>query len=74
MQYNNINELPKNVTNPLPTHAQEIFLAASNNAWEQYDDSSKRQGDDSRETVAMKVAWSAVKQKYVKEDDQWQLK
>ena len=74
MPYNNLNDLPENVTNSLPKHAQEIFLAAFNNAWEQYDDSSKRHGDDSRETVAMKVAWSAVKQKYIKKDNEWQLK
>ena len=74
MPYETIKELPKNVRNPLPKQAQEIFLAAFNNAWEQYADPADRQGDDSRETAAMKVAWSAVKQKYKKEDDQWQRK
>ncbi len=71
MPYDDVNELPKSVRNPLPKNAQKIFLAAFNNAWEQYADEEERQGNDSRETVAMKVAWAAVKKKYKKENDEW---
>jgi len=60
MPYDSIQDLPNNVRNPLPKHAQEIFLAAFNNAYDEYD------GDEDR---ARKVAWSAVKQKYEKGDD-----
>lgn len=74
MPYDDVNELPKSVRNPLPKNAQKIFLAAFNNAWDQYKEEESRQGNDSRETVAMKVAWSAVKQKYEKKDGEWQKK
>ncbi len=71
MPYDHISDLPQSVTKALPDHAQKIYLAAFNNAWDTYKDPEDRQGDDSRETVAHKVAWSAVKQKYEKDGDQW---
>ncbi|AAL02769.1 cation transporter [Rickettsia endosymbiont of Proechinophthirus fluctus] len=37
-------------------------------AFEPYKDADKRRGNDSRETVAHKVAWSAVEKKYHKND------
>jgi cation transport regulator len=75
MPYSSVNDLPDNVTNVLPEHAQHIFLEAFNNAYDQYKDPEDRKGDDSRENVARKVAWNAVKQKYEKgEDDKWHPK
>jgi len=74
MPYEKIKELPKSVKNPLPEDAQKIFLAAYNNAWDQYKNEEDRKGNDSQETVARKVAWSAVKQKYEKKNNQWQPK
>ena len=75
MPYNSIKDLPDNVTNVLPTHAQEIFKEAFNNAWKEYKDPKKRRGNDSQENVARKVAWDAEKQKYEKaRDDKWHLK
>jgi cation transport regulator len=74
MSYKNLSELPKSVRNSLPEHAQEIYLSAFNNAWDQYKDPGDRQGDDDRETVAHKVAWSAVKEKYEKQDNRWTKK
>lgn len=71
MPYNNISDLPEQVRDNLPKHAQEIYKSAYNNAWDQYADPSERQGDESREEAARKVAWSAVKQKYEKKDDRW---
>lgn len=71
MPYKQKEELPKRVKNNLPAHAQKIFKEAYNSAWEQYEDEDARQGDDSREEVANKVAWSAVKKKYKKEGDDW---
>ena len=71
MPYKNRNELPKQVKDNLPSGAQKIFKEAYNNAWEQYKDPEDRRGDDSREEVANKVAWSAVKQKYEKQGDEW---
>lgn len=69
MPYDKISELPKQVKDNLPKHAEEIYIAAYNNAWEQYKEPSSRTG--SREETAHRVAWSAVKQKYTKEGDQW---
>ena len=36
MPYADISDLPASVRSHLPTHAQEIYLAAFNNAWEEY--------------------------------------
>lgn len=74
MPYKDIEELPKSVSNPLPKHAQEIYLAAFNNAWDEYAKAEDRRGDASREEVAHKVAWAAVKQKYEKSGDRWVAK
>jgi cation transport regulator len=60
MPYDKLTDLPDNVRGVLPEHAQEIFRAAFNSAWDQYD------GDEER---AMRVAWSAVKEKYEKSYD-----
>ena len=49
--------------------AQEIFLQAFNHAWEEYASSSTRYAGSSREETAMRVAWAAVKRKYVKTGD-----
>lgn len=74
MPYEKLTELPDSVTDNLPQHAQEIYLAAFNNAWEQYQSKSARQGEDSREEVSHKVAWQAVKQEYRKQGESWQKK
>lgn len=71
MPYERITDLPDSVRNHLPKHAQEIYKEAFNNAWEQYADPDDRRGDASREEVAHKVAWSAVKQMYEKRNGRW---
>jgi cation transport regulator len=63
MPYNKVSELPDSVRDNLPKHAQDIYRAAYNSAWEQY-------GHD--ESRAHKVAWAAVEKKYHKnEDGKW---
>ncbi|MGD8475733.1 MAG: ChaB family protein [Burkholderiales bacterium] len=74
MPYSRLDELPDSVRDSLPIHAQEIYRAAFNNAWKQYKDADDRRQDEDRETVAHKVAWSAVKEKYEKRDDRWMKK
>lgn len=74
MPYRNISELPENVRSSLPKHALEIYLAAFNNAWDQYRKPGDRRGDSSRDEVARKVAWAAVKQKYEKAGAAWKRK
>lgn len=67
MPYESILELPEGVRNNLPKHAQEIYQAAYNNAWEEYGHVEER---------AHRVAWAAVKQKYVKDENtgRWKKK
>lgn len=75
MPYATNEDLPDNVTHVLPSHAQDIYRAAFNNAFDEYKTAASRQGDSSQEETAHKVAWAAVKHKYVKgEDDRWHPK
>ncbi len=69
MPYNNRDELPEQVQEALPADAQDIYKEAYNSAYEQYADPDDRDGDASREEVAHRVAWSAVKNKYEKNDN-----
>ncbi|MBI2907849.1 MAG: ChaB family protein [Chloroflexi bacterium] len=59
MPYESTADLPERVRAHLPEHAQEIFRAAFNNAWEEYYDDEAR---------AFRVAWAAVKKEYHKDD------
>lgn len=75
MRYDSITELPDSVRDHLPSHAQEIYEEAFNSAWDEYKDSKDRRRHDSREEVAHKVAWAAVKNDYRKgEDGDWHRK
>jgi cation transport regulator len=67
MPYSNIDELPPAVRNNLPPHAREIYLAAYNNAWAEYQNPLRRRGISSQEEVAQKVAWAAVKKEFAKD-------
>ena len=60
MPYQRRADLPRNVRDNVPAHAQDIYKEAFNSAIEQYD------GDEER---AHRVAWSAVKQKYHKDPE-----
>ncbi len=72
MPYKKLSDLPDSVKDNVPKHAQEIYMAAYNSAWDEYKDPSDRHGDASREETAHKVAWAAVKQKYEKaENGRW---
>ena len=69
MPYESREDLPDSVKHVLPAHAQDIYKAAFNHAWEEYKHKEDRQGDATREETAHRVAWAAVKQKYHKGDD-----
>ncbi len=78
MPYSSNTDLPASVREHLPEHAQEIYRSAFNSAFEEYKDSEKRRPDasgkaESREEVAHRVAWAAVKEKYEKggESGKW---
>lgn len=76
MPYKDLKDLPERVRENLPKHAQEIYLEAFNNAWDQYAKPEERRGDASREETAHKVAWSAVKKVYEKNEKtgEWKKK
>ncbi len=55
MPYATNSDLPTRVRKVLPQHAQDIYRAAFNNAYDHYGD----------EAVAHRVAWAAVKRRYI---------
>jgi cation transport regulator len=67
MPYKELTDLPESVRSSLPKHAQEIYQAAYNNAWEEYRHNEER---------AHRVAWAAVKKSYKKnaKTGQWTAK
>ena len=65
MPYQSIVDLPPAVSEHLPIHAREIFLAAFNNAFDQY------AGRPDRKSAAFRVDWAAAKRKYRKIGDEW---
>lgn len=65
--YATIEDLPQSVRGHLPIHAQEIYLAAFNNAWTGYAYHSEAE----HEEIARRVAWAAVKRRYRKTGAVW---
>lgn len=65
MPYKSTSDLPESVRDKLPAHAQEIYMEAFNSAFDEY----KERGAEGREETAHKVAWSAVKKKYRKNEN-----
>jgi cation transport regulator len=65
MPYASNTDLPPRIRHALPGHAQDIYRAAFNNAFASYADSGRR------EEIAHRVAWAAVKKRYVKRGDAW---
>lgn len=57
MPYATNADLPDPVRHTLPHHAQDIYRAAFNDAFARY--------GPSREAVAHRIAWAAVKRRYV---------
>ena len=69
MPYETNKGLPDGVKDNLPLHGQDIYRKAYNSAWDHYDDPEDRRGNTGREETAHRVAWSAVKNEYEKNDD-----
>jgi cation transport regulator len=65
MPYPSNSDLPPSVRDHLPAHAQDIYRAAFNSAYEEY------ANDPGQEEIAHRVAWAAVKRSYVKEGGEW---
>jgi cation transport regulator len=58
-------DLPASVRSHLPDHAQDIFRAAFNHAFENH------LNDPRHEEIAHRIAWSAVKRLYKKVGISW---
>ena len=65
MPYATDADLPARIRHSLPEHAREIFRAAFNASFKSYGTSPRR------EEIAHRVAWAAVKKRYVKRGDEW---
>jgi len=67
MPYQQVSDLPEDVREHLPQHAQGIYRAAFNSAWDEYHHDAAR---------AHRVAWGAVEKIYAKDDrtGQWHTK
>jgi cation transport regulator len=65
MPYATNAELPQAIRAHLPEHAQDIFRAAFNHAFEAHG------GDPRQEEAAHRIAWAAVKRRYVKAGERW---
>jgi cation transport regulator len=65
--YAKLSDLPDSVRDNLPKHAQEIYQAAYNNAYEEYNKDEER---------SHRVAWAAVRNKYEKDEKtgKWKAK
>mgnify|MGYP003353103860 FL=1 len=67
MPYASIDDLPPGLQVRLPLHAQQIYIAAFNNAFAEYAD----RGAEEQEATAHRVAWAAVKKQYRKDGERW---
>jgi len=65
MPYARNDDLPVSLQRRLPPHAQDIYRAAFNHAWTEYE------SRPDREELAHRVAWAAVKRRYRKSGSHW---
>ena len=65
MPYRQNSDLPTSVRGHLPGHAQDIYRAAFNRAF------AAHSGDPRQEEAAHRIAWAAVKRRYIKQGDEW---
>ncbi|MFI5015383.1 MAG: ChaB family protein [Hyphomicrobiales bacterium] len=65
MPYATNADLPVPVRHSLPEHAQDIFRAAFNAAFQAH------ASDPRREEAARRIAWGAVKRSYEKIGERW---
>jgi len=65
MPYRTNQDLPDSVLRHLPPHAQDIYRAAFNHAFEAH------AADPRQDEAASRIAWSAVKRSYVKIGNNW---
>jgi cation transport regulator len=71
MPYFSIEDLPDSVRHNLPQKAQEIYRKAFNKVWDSHRDPATLPSGQTRVELAAKIAWAAVKEKYVKIKRMW---
>ncbi len=64
MPYASNLDLPDSLRHVLPDHAQDIYRAAFNSAWQARDGGAE-------EATCHRIAWAAVKKRYVKRGGAW---
>lgn len=70
MPYQSNADLPQSIQQHLPKHAQDIYRAAFNHAFLEYQNPENRHNpSESLDAVCSRVAWAAVKKKYEKKSD-----
>jgi cation transport regulator len=75
MPYGSIDELPNELRQTLPMHAQEVYKEAFNEAWSTYHDPKTKPKDISRTAMSDKIAWQAVEAIYTHgPDNRWAKK
>jgi cation transport regulator len=67
MPYASNDDLPPSVRHHLPPHAQDIFRATFNAAWQRYAASEPRRVEE----IAHRIAWAAVKRRFHKVGEVW---
>ncbi len=65
MPYRTNADLPPSVGAHLPPHAQDIYREAFNHAY------AAHSGEGRQEEAAHRIAWAAVKRRYVKVGNSW---
>jgi cation transport regulator len=65
MPYSQNLDLPPAIRSHLPPHAQDIYREAFNHAF------AAHAGDPRQEEAAHRIAWAAVKRRYIKEGSVW---
>lgn len=65
MPYRSNADLPPSVRDHLPAHACDIYRAAFNAAF------AAHRNDPRQEEAAHRIAWAAVKHRYVKDGNRW---
>jgi cation transport regulator len=67
MEYESIQDLPETLRDILPDRAQEIYLEAFQEAWDDYED--WQGGEMDRHSVAHERAMVEVKKEYVEDEE-----
>jgi cation transport regulator len=64
MEYKTKSDLPETLRAVLPDDAQEVYLHAYQEAWDDYEEG---EGGMTRSAMASQVAWRLVKKEYVQD-------